>query len=474
MGGKYCEVNESTKSIFLEAALFNPILVRRARRKLGLQSESAYRFERGVDTDSVHQASYRALDLIQKLGGGDFVLAKAYGLQENKSKKISLSGSCVEKILGIKIAPTRIKRILDTLGFRVKAKSKDTFTVEVPTHRQDVDLEVDLIEEIARIHGYETIPESLPAIKPQITVLQTRDTVSLAKKILVGMGLNEVITYSLIGKDALEACAIVSNSQTIGILNPLSKEQEILRPSLIFGLANCVAYNLNQQQEYVNIFEIAKVFSGPPSKPREELVLGVALCGTRSSFISGHGLVKEETVFLHLKGILERLFVKLAIKDYSFRADGNPYSFAIYVAEEKIGILNKIEKSFLDKLDIKNKDLFILEVSLDKIFLSAQFKKKFVALPKYPAILRDISFIMKDDILTSEILEAAKEKAGPLLCEVKVADFYKGKQIPDGYRGLTISCLYRSEERTLTEAEINPLHNLICGMLTECFGVKLR
>ncbi|MDD5167084.1 MAG: phenylalanine--tRNA ligase subunit beta [Candidatus Omnitrophica bacterium] len=474
MGGKSSEVVLATRDILLEAAVFNPIVVRRGRRQLGLDSDSAYRFERGVDGTIVETASSYAAALIQKLAGGTLVLATSSKAAKPKIKKIALNVSTVQKTLGVNIAAAKIKKILQGLGFRAKSKTKNSLIVEVPFFRQDVNLEIDLIEEVARIYGYELIPQTLPAIKPKGTVLQTRDTVSSIKNILVGLGLNEVITYSLMDRDMLKNCAGRESNEAIEILNPLSKEQGILRPSLVSGLSNCVAYNLNQQQDYVNIFEIAKVFYNVSGDPKEELVLGIALCGIKSGFVSGQGLIKEEAGFLHLKGIVESLFSRLGVKDYAFNTQDNSSCLALSVQGEKIGIINRLGKEFLDELGIKNKDVFILEISLDKVFSRLQLKKHFLELPKYPGIVRDISFILKEDVLVSQILKAAQEKGGSLLRQVKVVDSYKGKQIPPGYKGLTISCLYRCQERTLTEAEVSPVHNLICGVLTERFGAKMR
>jgi phenylalanyl-tRNA synthetase beta chain len=254
-------------------------------------------------------------------------------------------------------------------------------------------------------------------------------------------------------------------------MNPLSQEQEILRPSLIPSLVRCVAGNLNQQQGQVNIFEIAKAFSG--NQPKEELVLGIALSGARSLLLE-QGLIKDCLGMLHLKGILEALFERLCIKKYDFSAKDNPDVIDVYANNERIGAITKIQKNILDKLDIKNKDVFALELSLDKLFSYAWLKKGFVSLPKYPGITRDISFILKEDIAVKDLLIAIEEKGRPMLSSVKVVDYYKGKQIPAGFRGLTVSCCYRSGERTLTEAEINPVHTLICDLLQQRFGAKIR
>ncbi len=473
MGSLDTEVTGATKNILLEAAAFNPILVRRGRRNLGIQSESSYRFERGVNLEVVESAFWRAVQFIQELAGGNCVAVKSSGLTKTKRKSIVLELSAVNKILGINTPSSKIKKILNSLEFKTKIKTKNHFTVEIPGHRHDVTQEIDLIEEIARISGYENVAQTLPKVKPQVSVGETRDLVSLIKNILVGLGLNEVITYSLMDKDLLRGFGMCQALEVIEILNPLSKEQEVLRPRLMPGLAACVAYNLNQKQDYVNIFEMAKVFSQAKAAPEEELRLGIALCGVKTLLLQ-QGLTKDPVGLLHLKGVLEALFVRLGVSDYNFNAKEDAYAITIYAGGEKIGLMAKLEESVLDNLDIKNKDVFMLELSLDRLLSYINLNKKFSHLPIYPGISRDISLILKDEILVGDVLEAIRKEGKPLLKDARAADYYKGKQIPPGLKGLTLSCIYRSDERTLTEAEINPVHSLICKFLADRFGAQIR
>ena len=471
MGGKGTEVTFSTKNILLETAVFNPLLTRRARRKLGMQTDSSYRFERGVDPETAISASWQAVKLIQALTGGKIVMAKASGATKTKSRNVDLSASSAAKLLGIEIAPARVKKILSDLGFKPKAKSKNNFSVMVPGYRQDIALEQDLIEEIARVYGYENIPKTLPSIKPCISEEKTMGLAALVKNTLVGLGLNEAITYSLIDRNLLSSFSMRDFGKPIEILNPLSKEQEILRPTAIPSICARVAYNLNQKQEYINLFEISRAFLNSSPAPSEELLLSIALCGVKS-YVLSRGIIREEVGLLNLKGIVEALFENLGIKDFDFRGESG--YVGVYVKKEKIGIMLQLEKSALEALDIKNKDVFVLEASLDRVFSASQLKRVFSVLPKYPGIARDISFIIKESASIKEILRAMKEKGGLLLVEAKVGDYYKGKQIPAGFRGLTISCLYRSDERTLTEPEINPLHTAVSNVLTDLFGAKIR
>ena len=473
MGGKDTEVSMRTTNVLLEAAVFDPIVVRRGKRTLGLSSESAYRFERGVALEVVEQASLRAAQLITELAGGKMVLAKSSTLSKPKTGVITLDIPRAQKTLGVTIPPAKIKNILANLGFTVKAKGKNAFVIDAPSFRGDVHSDTDLVEEIARIFGYENIPTTLPAVRPQKGTQETRDLVTLTKNALVGLGLHEAITYSLINRDLLRAFKV--EAKPVEILNPLSKDQEILRPVLIPSLLRSVAHNLNQKQEYVNLFEVASVFLSQSSEPREELHLAIALAGTRA-FLTEQGLVKEEAQLLHLKGALETLFERLgiSIKDCDFNTGEQSAGVAIYIKQEKVGEMRMIPREILEELDIKIKNVCVLEVSLEKVFVQARLLRKFVAPPKYPDIIRDISFVLQEQVSVQEVLQAMQEKAGPLLRSIKISDYYKGKQIPSGFRGLTVSCLYRSDERTLTEEEVTPLNAALCILIKERFGAATR
>lgn len=487
MGGKETEVTEHTKNILLEAALFSPMLVRRGRRKLGAQSESSYRFERGVACDLVERASLRALGLIRDIAGGECVFAGNSGLARAKKTIVSLDMAMPERILGVSIPVVKIKEILVHLGFKLLSKGgaqsgierrknegKQSLTVEVPVHREDVKSGIDLVEEIARIFGYERIPSTMPLISPRLTICSQRDSVSLIKNILTGLGMNEVITYSLVDKELLSGFDF-SLTAPVEIENPLSKAEGNLRPSLIPSITNCIAYNLNQKQEYLSIFEIAKVFSSHNLGPKEELSLAIGLCGTKTLFLE-EGVIKDKFGMLHLKGVLETLLKRLGVVGFSFVPDVNNQGkrVCICVKNEELGAIMALDKNILDKFGIKNKEVMVLEISLDKLLARVDLRRKFNEIPKYPGISRDISFILREEVILEGILETIKEQGKPLLQEVKIIDYYKGKQIPQGFKGVTVSCYYRSGERTLTEEEIIPSLSSISNILVERFDVKIR
>ncbi|MGD0336106.1 MAG: phenylalanine--tRNA ligase subunit beta [Candidatus Omnitrophota bacterium] len=472
MGGKDSEVSPYTKNILLEAAIFSPALTRKARQKLGMQTDSSYRFERGMSPHTAQNASIAATDLILQLAGGKLTLAKSAGALKAKPKSVRVELASARRILGASITAKETKKILVNLGLNVKASGKDAFRAGIPSFRSDISYEIDIVEEIARIRGYDSMPTTLPKITPWPPSLEKRDLVGLVKQALVSLGLNEVITYSLINRALLEPFADEKDPHLVEIQNPLSSEQEVLRASLLPSLIKCVAHNHNQKQEYVNIFEVANVFTEDKGQVKEELHLAIALSGIRPLFIE-ETVIKDKAGLLHLKGICEALFGKLGINKYEFQDSGNG-RVNISVAGENTGLLIRVASRISERFDIKNQDVVAAELSLEKAFVQSNFSRKFSSLPRFPAISRDISFILKDEIPIREVLAALEEKGKPLLAGACVTDYYKGKQIPQGCRGITVSCVYRLEERTLTEEEVNPVHSALRSLLEAHFQAKIR
>ncbi|MBU4303040.1 MAG: phenylalanine--tRNA ligase subunit beta [Candidatus Omnitrophica bacterium] len=472
MGGQETEVTFKTRNILLESAVFNPALVRLAKQRLGLQSESAYRFERGVDSEAVRNASLAAQELILKLASGTPSGFRSLGVSKVTHPVINLDVAYLNKLLGTAIPVFKVKQILNRLGFHLKTKTRNILVVKVPGFRQDLKLPVDLVEEVARIYGYAQISQTLPAVKPGRKVLDKRDVIGNIKNILWGLGLDEAITYSLVDRDLLNKSGINTDAGLIEILNPLSKEQEVLRPALYPSLIRALAYNLDQQQERVSIFEIANVFSGRLNAVAEDSLLGIALCGD-STFFTKQGLVREEITLLHLKGILETLFNRLGVGGFDFiRQEDNKIN--IIINQKQVGFMLDLAGQTLGAFDIKNRQVVLAQVNLEQLSGSINLEKKFLNIPKYPAITRNISFAINEDIPVEGLLTAVEAKGAPLLAQAKIVDYYQGKQIPVGFKGLTLSCIYRVDDRTLTEGEIAPLHQDICSLLEERFGVKLR
>jgi phenylalanyl-tRNA synthetase beta chain len=318
MGSKDTEITENTKNVLLESAEFNPLVIRRARRYLGLMTESAYRFERGVDKYSVIFASKRAEDLIKKIAEGNLRIFKIEGEFKERQRIVSLNIKDVERNLGEYVCQSKIKKIFKSLSFRIK-EEKDKLKVYIPSFRKDIKEEIDLIEEIARIFGYDNIPLTLPYIKVSTPKTPIQDLIKgIIKSSLLKMGLNEVITYSFIDPDYLR-----EKEEAIGIINPLSQDLSYLRPNLLFSLLKVLEHNMNRDADSVAIFELAKIYSYKQNLPKEEDVLGILVWGNfYSDWLRNQ---RFNFSLFDLKGIIETILRDLGIENFQFKKSQIPY-----------------------------------------------------------------------------------------------------------------------------------------------------
>ncbi|MFA5320045.1 MAG: phenylalanine--tRNA ligase subunit beta [Candidatus Omnitrophota bacterium] len=476
MGGAESEVSGSTVNVLLEGAIFDPVLVRKGRQLMAAQTEASYRFERGVDAERVRASVERALMLILSICGGSAEVRVQKGAKIPRRKQVRFSLSRAETLLNIKLPRKLASKILSGLGFTVgkSASDPDILTVEVPLYRKDVQQQADLEEEIARIYGYDRIPSVQPPVVSGLSGLTAWQCVLEIKNLLSGQGFNETVTYSLVDRRSLEFPA-EKPGEAIEILNPLSREQEVLRTSVMPGLLRCLAYNLNQKQEELRLFEIADIYYRTASAARnEERVLALAVCGTRRYF-NGETFREDSLGPLHIKGVLEMLFAWAGLRDCSFRQHSVGMDISVYAGKERLGEIIIPNKKQAAAADIKNRIVVLAEIKLEPVLRARlSLQKKFRKLPLYPAIIRDISLSLREEIPLREIFTVAVQSGGVLLKEVKLTDIYKGEQISPGHKGLTVSCVYRSEEKTLTEEEIAPVHAGIVDALSVRPGVSLR
>jgi phenylalanyl-tRNA synthetase beta chain len=362
---------------------------------------------------------------------------------------------------------------LTHLGFGVTVGGTGRLLVRVPSWRLDVNCQEDLIEEVTRIFGYEHIPTTLPAVLPQVAVASYRALVCKTKELLVGLGLQEVITYSLVSKNDAQDFPLGVGLVPLAVANPLSQDQETLRALLMPSLVRCAAYNVNQKQGPLALFEIADTYTRSDSSGAgEELRLGIVLCGQRSMFLT-NGIVRDELGLLHLKGIVETVLARLGIEGVSFRPLGGAV-VELAIGTEPVGAIVDVPGHLLGRFDIKNKKAVAAEIYLERVFAHIKGAKKFVPLPASPGITRDISLVLPESISVQSVIAAIRQEAGSLLRDVSLADYYRGKQIPEGKRGLTLSCFYQALKRTLTEEEVAPVHSRVCAVVVEKFQAAIR
>ncbi|MFH0771224.1 MAG: phenylalanine--tRNA ligase subunit beta [Candidatus Omnitrophota bacterium] len=480
IGGKDTEVSSSTKKILLESAYFDPLAVRRTAKTLAISTESSYRFERGVDSEGILTASDRAAGLICDLGCAKIVSKISdIGKKTASSRKINIRLSKANKLLGMAIEPSRFRSILVDLGLRVKRKSNDLFEAVVPSFRRDLKEEVDLIEEAARIYGYDKVPETVTKICIWGEGGQkSPDRISeeIIRKTLAGIGLNEVITYALTRKDSYAVKTMnMDENKLLKIQNPLSAESEILRPFLLCGAIDVIARNVNRKVLDVNIFELGKAyFSDKGNIPSEKAVLSIAISGMKVRDWRG----KEPLDIFDLKGIVEVLFERLGISDYEFEIKPLPIflpsaSSLIMISEKEAGIFGEIDRGLIGGYDLRN-PIFAAELDLDIIFKRAKMERFFSELPRYPSVIRDVSLVVEDKITNREIVDLIKEACGDLAVSVKPFDLYHGEQVPKGSKSILYSVEYRAADRTLTDEEVNGFDKKVREALSARFNAAIR
>jgi len=475
MGGKDTEVTGNTKNILLESACFDSVLIRRASRQLSLSSESSYRFERSVDKNNISEASLRAVNLINDLAKSKLMHTKDFktGKSKFKKKNISLNPITVNNLLEEDIAASQMLSILKRLGFSASKKSADSLTVGIPSFREDVIAEADLIEEIARIYGYDNIPLSLPAVK--ITDIEEQpfgEVSSAVRNMLTAQGFNEVITYSLISEDLSQKINL-NTADLTKIANPLSNEQEVLRPTLLIGLLNCMATNFNRNIDNVRIFEFGNIVKDA----KEISALGIAISGFE--YNDWLRRIHYKTTLFDLKGTIEEILSKLGIAEYKFINKDLPFckqgnSAILKIENTQIGVIGEISDEIIDKWDIRNKQIFICELNMDKIDSFKKLDKTYAPLINFPSIKRDISLIMNIELSAGEVLNTIKEAGGIYLKNIVLLEQYIGEQIPAGNKGLSFSLEYQAPDRTLKDEEVNSFHSNICETLRDKFKVQIR
>ncbi len=479
MGGKDTEITDSTKNILIESACFDPVVIRKACRQLGLASESSYRFERGVDQGMIFASSSRAQELVKETAGGRLAgKISDTGSGIEKEKEITLSLDEVPRILGIDIAPEKIKDIFKKLNLN-PVKKKNKIIVTVPSYRTDLGKDIDLIEEVARLYGYDKVPSRLPAFTPHKTYALEKKTVSLEneiRKVLCGMGLNEIMTYSLTSRNAIEHLGI-SLENLVSLKNPMSSQQEIMRPSLLSEMLEVLNWNLNRKNSLLQLFELNKVYimNKLTGRADEVMHLSIGICGNKP------GNWKEkprELDLFDLKGIIEILLDYIGAADYRIEKTEHPslkenMAIAVNVNAKTSGVFGEVKEDVARKFNIKRK-AYLAEFSLDSLLACANLKKTFRPLPKYPSIKRDIAILLDDTINASGIYDVIKEEARGLVRSVDAFDLYKGQQIQEGKKSLAYTIEYRSDERTLNDKEVNEIHKKVQDALTKRLGAQIR
>jgi phenylalanyl-tRNA synthetase beta chain len=483
MGGQATEVTTKTKRVLLECALFDPILIRRAARSLGLTSDSAYRFERGVDATNLEKSAKQALAMVTETAGGVITHYRDVSVNKNSAavRSFDIDIEHISNFLGTKLSGVQVKKILTALEFKLKTKGKRC-VVAVPSFRNDIKAAVDIAEEIARIIGYDRMPLSLPQVKPSaITTSENFQIKRKLRQILIGQGLDEIISYPLVSRAAIDKTQLTESPLT-RIKNPLSLDQEFMRPSLLPSILAIVSLNFNRGQKNLRLFELGKTYS--PAEPKgqsggEKEVLGIILSGAAVAVPDWRSNKKETVDFYDLKGVLNAVLRNLGIKQFEVSSGqsqvlASGQAAELIVDKKVIGSFGKIDKEILKNWDLKSEDIYFAQIELAHFSLKQAEEKFFVHLPEFPSMTRDVSLAVAKDMTFSRITNVVLEVGGPFLNAIHFREQYTGEKIAAGQKGIVFSLVYQSPERTLTESEIAPVHEKILQKLTNELSAIIR
>jgi|LSQX01.1.fsa_nt_gb phenylalanyl-tRNA synthetase beta chain len=480
MGSAHSEVDEGTTTVLLESANFDPVSIRRTSQRLGLRSEASGRFEKGLDPNGTLWALNRAAQLMQELAGAKV----APGVIDIYPKarlplEIQLCPKKTNKILGTNIEPEEMVRLLAKLAMEVELVD-DRLHVTVPTFRGDIQRPIDLVEEVARLYGYDHIEPTLP----QGRLTRGEDvpgwrTLESLRNYLVGRGFLEAMTLSFNSPEDFQALGVEEEGQrALSLRNPLTVEQSRMRTTLLPGLLDVVAHNWKHDVEDLAIFEMGSVFladENPPKElPREETCLGIAMVGRTWE---GWGTVQREVDFFDLKGIVEGALARIDA-DCSLAPGSHPAfhpgrQAQIIIDGQPVGVMGEIHPRTARAWDIDGR-VYICEVNLQSLLDKAQPTKRYRALPRYPAVRRDLALLVPQDVAAGKITDLLREVGGELVRDAALFDFYTGKQIPEGFKSLAYTITFQAEDRTLTDGEVGALVAQMEQELKERLGVTIR
>ncbi|MDM7202622.1 MAG: phenylalanine--tRNA ligase subunit beta, partial [Thermodesulfobacteriaceae bacterium] len=482
MGGEDSGVTYETEEIFLEAAWFNPKRIRMTAQRHKITTESSYRFERKIDPEGVLLGLLIATDLILKI-----VKPKHnstiydYYPHPYYPPIIEISSQKIYKLLGFEIETSFLEKTLKKLG--TVEKTFEAYKVKPHSYRQDLKIPEDLIEEIARLYGYDKIPTKMPwgeltakPLKPDLKLLRK------LSKLCLGLGLTEVITYSFIDPEVLIKLNLPKFDHRMNYLeleNPIAKHMSVMRTTLIPGLLECAKHNSFREVEDIGIFEIGKVFYPSKELAEEKLALALLLKG-RKKLTPWEGYKKEYDIF-DLKGILEELFsslkVSVELRPYStevFLKRG--ISFDIFINGKKIGYAGALKSLILEEFDLKG-PLFIAEIDVSSLlssYIVAYEKFEIKKPPKYPSTSRDVSCVIDKKISLSEILDYIRSQKIPYLEKVELIALYEGASIPEDKKSITLRFYYRGDVKTLVDEEVNLIQDEVAKKLFDHFKAKPR
>lgn len=479
MGGQNSEVTDQTQNVLLESAYFDPITIRKTSKRLGLQTDASKRFEKGTDPNIIIRAADRAALLMQQLAGGSVsagILEASAKVYTDKVIKCRLNRT--NQLLGIQIGRGELESIFQRLQFPAKWEAQDTLAVQVPTYRVDIKAEVDLIEEVARLYGYDNIPKtggyyrSSPIPHAPIYLFEKE-----IQSKLIGEGLQEFVTCDLIGPTLMNIVQDpkVIQEHLVSVLNPTSIEQSVLRTSLLPGLLQVAKYNIDHQNHDIAGFEVGRIHFKEKDSFKEQSIVGILLTGkSRPS----HWKEKPHDYdFYDLKGIIENLLSELNIANPIYRNMGmatfhSGRQASVFVDALEVGSFGEIHPAILRRLDVPQR-LFFAEFNLHDLIQLTRRQEKTNALAIFPASERDWTITLNTRIPYADVLQAIKEASIPLLESVSLTDIYRHEKLGQDVQNVTLRFTYRDAEKTIAQEDVEREHQQLVTAVTNKLGLPL-
>jgi phenylalanyl-tRNA synthetase beta chain len=477
-GGKTSGVSESTQAIFLESAYFNPVAVRKTAKRHTLSTDASFRFERGIDPTITEYALKRAALLIQEVAGGE-ITSDIVDIYPKKIEDFSvfIHFNKVNRIIGEEIKPETIKKILASLDIKVNSISDAGLGLIIPSYRVDVTREIDVIEEILRVYGYNNvkIPAKLNATISNSLRTEEYNVQNIIANQLCSLGFNEMMANSLTTPDYVKLSDNLKEEFNVVMLNPLSNDLSAMRQSLLFSALEAVSFNINRKRSDLKFFEFGKTYHKLPASYDEEKHLTLTVTGNRSN----ETWIKpqEKSDFFLFKGyvltILSRLGLDKKVTSLPFENDVFAEGLALAIGKEIIVEFGSVKKSILKHFDIKQEVLFA-DFNWGKIQKYVSNKIKFTDIPKYPEVRRDFALLVDENVQFEQIFNIAKQTEKGLLKDVNLFDVYQGNNLPEGKKSYAVSFILQDDSKTLTDTQIDKIMSKLQGNFESQLGASLR
>lgn len=477
MGGQNTEINEQTTDVLIESAYFQPANIRRTAKTLGLRTEASYRFERGADISIVDWASQRCAQLILATAGGQLAggVVDAYP-QPVALKEITLRHAKTNQLLGIEISAAEQVKHLLALGLVVGAPTGESCVFRIPTWRVDLKREVDLIEEIERLHGLEKVPATPPRGAIGAHPFDAlHDVLADARRVLCGLGLNEAQGQTLVARSECPG----HEAEWVALANPLSSDMDVLRPSLLPGLLAILRHNVARGNRDLALFELGRVFREHQGRPNEGRRLAIALTGQRAAPFWG-GSERGAKCDVHdLKGLLEEFLDQFGVRGVQYLRRSQSSATLVESAavllggKRELGEFGQLAPALARRHDLRDAVL-LAELDLDELIARRNPAKSFKPLPAFPPVRRDVAMFVSEAVTHDAVLAAVRQIRPTHLERVELFDVFRGGHVPAGQRSLAYAFTYRHAERTLTDTEINAAHDRLVTELKQRLGATVR